>query len=87
MLFNHSVRSRQQIRRNGQTDLFRRLEIDDQLELIDRFNPQITWLRACYDFLNILRRQATYLVEILTVACEAAHGNETLLREHRWQLF
>src|SRR5690349_23823644 len=32
-LSNHLIRPRQHIRRNRQTDLFRRLQIDDELEL------------------------------------------------------
>src|SRR3972149_2925931 len=81
---NNFIRSRQHVGRNRQGDLLRRFEVESQFKLIDGLDPQIPWMSTGHEFLNILRRKATYLVEILTVASQTTHRNEALLREHRW---
>src|SRR5437667_10552110 len=47
------VRSRQHVRRNRQTDLLRRFQIDHQLELGRLLHRQIRWFGALYNFVNV----------------------------------
>ena len=51
-LLNNFVRSRQHVRRNGQTDLLCRFEIDDELKLRRLLNGNVGWLRAFQDLVN-----------------------------------
>src|SRR5215510_10919978 len=52
-LLNHLIRSRQDVRRDRQTDLLRRFEVDDKLELYRLLYRQISRLRSLEDFIDI----------------------------------
>jgi hypothetical protein len=58
---DYSVRSGKHVRRNGKTDLARRLEVDDQLELGRLLNREITRVGAFDDFVDV-RSSTTKLV-------------------------
>src|SRR5215831_18098659 len=51
--FDHLVGSRKHVRRNRQPDLFRGLQIDDELELSWLLDRQIGWLCAFQDFIHV----------------------------------
>src|SRR6266550_3779288 len=53
LLFDHSVRSHQHIRRNRQADLFRRLQIDHKFELRRPLNRQVGWLGAFQNLVDV----------------------------------
>ena len=57
-LLNHFIRPRQHIRRNRQTDLLCRFEIDDELELRRLLHGQVGGLGAFQDLVHISRRRA-----------------------------
>src|SRR6266404_867078 len=52
-LSNHLIRSRQHIRRDRQTDLFGRFQIDDELELLRLLHCKIGGLGAFQDLIHI----------------------------------
>ena len=53
VLLDHSVRSRQHIRRNRQADLLGRLEIDHELEFRGLFDRNVGWLGAFQNLVNV----------------------------------
>src|SRR5215475_12755692 len=50
---DHPIRSRQHIRRNCQANCFRRLQIDNELELLRLLHREIGGLSAFQDFVHI----------------------------------
>src|SRR5262245_34485589 len=53
VLLNHSVRSRQHIRRNRQADLLGSLLIDHELEFRGLFDRNVGWLGAFQNLVNV----------------------------------
>jgi hypothetical protein len=53
--FEHPIRSRQDIRRNYETDLLGGFEIDHQLDLVDSLDRQILGFDTTEDTLDVLR--------------------------------
>src|SRR5262245_8177159 len=60
--FDHLIRSRQHIRRNRQTDLLGRFQIDDELELLWLLDWQVSRFGTLEDFIHV-RGGATVQVE------------------------
>ena len=57
-LLDHLIRPRQHVRRNRQADLFRGLQIDDELELRRLLHRQIGGLGAFQNFVHVDSRRA-----------------------------
>ena len=68
---DHLVRPRHHVRRNRQTDLLRRLEIDHQLELRRSFHRQISGLRTFQDLVDVGGGAVGQVGEICPVAYKA----------------
>ena len=71
MLLDDSVRSRQHLLRNYQTDLFRGLQIDHQLKLRRLLDRQVGGLSAFQDFVNVGGGTALAIPGVRTVGHES----------------
>jgi hypothetical protein len=64
VLLNHLVRSRQDVRRNGQADLFGCFEIDHELELGRLLDRQVGRLGSPENFVNVPSSSVTIMVSV-----------------------
>ena len=64
MLFDHSISSHQDIRRNRQADLLGRLKIDYELELYRLLNGKVSGLSTFEDLVYIISSTAILVGEI-----------------------
>src|SRR5690349_5576947 len=84
-LLDHPVRTRQHVRRNGQADLLRGFEIDDQFELRWLFDGEVGGLRAFENLVDELREPPVGIVEVRAVGHQPAAFDIFLPSEHRWK--
>ena len=59
--FDHLIRSRQHVRRNGQGNLLGGFQVDDKFELLRLFDPQISGLCAFQNLVHV-RAEAPRIV-------------------------
>src|SRR5262245_39751996 len=71
-LSNHLIRSCQDVRWDSQPDLFRRLQVDDELEFFRLLDREIGGLRAFEDFVHVSRGTAVEIGHIHAVEHETA---------------
>jgi len=62
-LFYDFIRSRQQIRRNRYSNLFRRLQVDRHLKLCGQFRRHVGGLGAFQDLVDVHGKSPVYLIE------------------------
>ena len=60
-IFDHLIRTRQHVRRNGQANLLGGFQVDDKFELLRLFDPQIGGLCAFQNLLHV-RAEAPRIV-------------------------
>src|SRR5262249_362047 len=82
---NHSVRTKEHRFRNRQSDLFRRFEIDDELELSRLLHREIGWFGAFQNLVNVSGSAAVQVGETRAVAHKAPSLHIFWKGEHRWE--
>src|SRR6185295_15911037 len=70
--FDHPIRARQHIRRNRQTNLFRRFEVDNELKFLWLLHWEIGGLGALQDFVHVGGRAPENIGKAGTVIHESS---------------
>ncbi len=82
-LFDHFIRSYQDLRWNSKAELLCRLEVDDQLELSGPLYRQVGWLSALENFIHILGGSAKHVIKFHPVRHEPTSFNKSTLGVYR----
>src|SRR5262245_36776215 len=82
---NHSVRTKEHRFRNRQSDLFRRFEIDDELELSRLLHREISWFGAFQNLVNVGGSASVQVGEARAVAHKAPSLYIFWKGEYRWE--
>src|SRR5262249_44193095 len=82
---NHSVRTKEHRLRNRQSDLFRRFQIDDELEFSWLLHREIGWFGAFQNLINVSGSAAVQICEARAVAHKAPSLYIFWKGEHRWE--
>ncbi len=70
ILFDHSIRPREKLRRYRKALLLSRLQVDDQLKLCRLLNRKVTGLRALEDLVYVSGCSAEQILKIRAVGHE-----------------
>ena len=76
---NHLIRPREQFRRECQSDLLRRLQVDDELKLRRLLHRQISRFGAFQDLVHVNSRAPIEVIVVRPVGHEAALIDKLLL--------
>ena len=85
-LLDRLIRTREQGRRDGETERLRGFEVDNELVLGRRLHRKIGWLLSLENSIHVASRLPVLLDEVRSVSNEAAGRNDVAIGVDRWQL-